>query len=66
MILYPAWRTDSLVAFEEVRLSRWRVVESSIDLVFGQTGADVLQAVRGTLLHGRLSEDPVPIACDQK
>lgn len=52
---------DSLGASEEVRLSCYCVEESSVDLVFGQTRAQVAQALRGVLFHARLTENPVPV-----
>ncbi len=59
-------KTDSLGPSEKVRLSRWCVEESSIDLVFGQTGAQVFQALGGILVHAGLTENPVPVTCRGK
>lgn len=53
---------DSLCASEEVRLSGRRVEESSVDLVFGETSAQVFQALGGVLLHAGLTEHPVSVS----
>lgn len=52
-------KENSLRVFEEVRLSCWRVEESGVDLIFGQTGSQLLQALWRVLVHGRLTENPV-------
>lgn len=59
--IYIGRRLDSLSASEEVRLSCWCVKESSIDFVFGETSAQVFQALGGILLHAGLTENPVLI-----
>lgn len=54
-------RTDSLSASEEVRLSCRCVEKSSVELVFRQTSTQVFQALGGVLVHGGLTENPVPV-----
>lgn len=62
----PDWsRLDSLGASEVVSLSCYCVEESSIDLVFGETGAQVSQALWRVLVHAGLTENPVPVAWRQ-
>lgn len=52
-------KENSLRVFEEVRLSCWRVEESGVDLIFGQTGSQFPQALWRVLVHGGLTENPV-------
>lgn len=52
---------DSLIASEEVSVSCYCVEKSSVDLVFGETAAQVLQALWGILIHAGLAENPVSV-----
>lgn len=52
---------DSLIASEEVSVSCYCVEKSSVDLVFGEAGAQVLQALWGILIHAGLAENPVSV-----
>lgn len=52
-------KENSLRVFEEVCLSCWRVEESGVNLIFGQTGPQLLQALWRVLVHGGLTENPV-------
>lgn len=42
-------------------MSRYCVEERSVNLVFGQAGAQVPQALRRIFLHFGLTENPVPV-----
>ena len=58
--------TDSLSASEEVCLSRRCVEKSGIKLVTGETVTKVFQAFGGILVHGGLTENPVPVTWRRK